>query len=129
MSHNEPSISFRYLVHDVGTAVGFYEVLGFQVRMHPGPGFAQLALDGVALNLNAVGGEGGASQPVGGETPVPGGWNRIQVRVDDLDARLSALAEAGVGPVDGVVEGRGGRQALVRDPSGNLVELFEPYRP
>lgn len=129
MSHNEPSISFRYLVHDVGAAVGFYEVLGFQVRMHPGPGFAQLALDGVALNLNAVGGEGGASQPVGGETPVPGGWNRIQVRVDDLDARLSALAEAGVGPVDGVVEGRGGRQALVRDPSGNLVELFEPYRP
>lgn len=129
MSHNEPSISFRYLVHDVGAAVGFYEVLGFHVRMHPGPGFAQLALDGVAMNLNAVGGEGGASQPVGGETPVPGGWNRIQVRVDDLDARLSALAEAGVGPVDGVVEGRGGRQALVRDPSGNLVELFEPYRP
>jgi catechol 2,3-dioxygenase-like lactoylglutathione lyase family enzyme len=129
MSQNDPGISFRSLVHDVGAAVGFYELLGFEVRMHPGPGFAQLALDGVALNLNAVGGEGGASQPVGGETPVPGGWNRIQVRVDDLDARLSALAEAGVGPVDGVVEGRGGRQALVRDPSGNLVELFEPYRP
>ena len=128
MSQNDPAISFRYLVHDVGTAVDFYVLLGFTVRMHPGPGFAQLELDGVALNVNAVGGEGGASQPVAGETPAPGGWNRIQVRVPDLDARLSSLAEAGVEPVDGVVDGRGGRQALVPDPSGNLVELFQPHR-
>lgn len=128
MSENDPSISFRYLVHDVGAAVDFYVRLGCEVRMHPGPGFAQLALDGVAINLNAVGGEGGASRPVAGETPVPGGWNRIQLRVDDLDARLASLADAGVEPVDGVVDGRGGRQALVRDPSGNLVELFEPHR-
>ncbi len=125
MSDNDPSISFRYLVHDVGAAVDFYALLGCEVRMHPGPGFAQLVLDGVAINLNAVGGEGGASRPVAGETPVPGGWNRIQLRVDDLDARLATLTDAGVGPVDGVVDGRGGRQALVRDPSGNLVELFE----
>jgi catechol 2,3-dioxygenase-like lactoylglutathione lyase family enzyme len=115
-------------VYDVQEAVDFYGLLGFEVRMHPGPGFAQLALDGVAVNLNAVGGEGGASQQVGGETPVPGGWNRIQVRVDDLAARLASLADTGIEPVDGVVEGRGGRQALVRDPSGNLVELFEQYR-
>lgn len=128
MSDNDPTISFRYLVHDVGAAVDFYVRLGCEVRMHPGPGFAQLALDGVAINLNAVGGEGGASRPVAGETPVPGGWNRIQLRVDDLDARLASLADAGVEPVDGVVDGRGGRQALVRDPSGNLVELFEPHR-
>lgn len=127
MSDNDPSISFRYLVHDVGAAVDFYALLGCEVRMHPGPGFAQLALDGVAINLNAVGGEGGASRPVAGETPVPGGWNRIQLRVDDLDARLATLADAGVEPVDGVVDGRGGRQALVHDPSGNLVELFEPH--
>lgn len=127
MSQNDPAISFRYLVSDVGAAVGFYELLGFEVRMHPGPGFAQLALDGVAINLNAVGGAGGASQQVAGETPVPGGWNRVQLRVDDLDARLASLAEAGVEPVDGVVDGRGGRQALVRDPSGNLVELFQPH--
>jgi catechol 2,3-dioxygenase-like lactoylglutathione lyase family enzyme len=128
MSQTGPAISFRSLVYDVQEAVDFYGLLGFEVRMHPGPGFAQLALDGVAVNLNAVGGDGGASQQVGGETPVPGGWNRIQVRVDDLDARLASLADAGVKPVDGVVEGRGGRQALVRDPSGNLVELFEQYR-
>lgn len=127
MSHPDPAISFRYLVHDVGASVAFFELLGCAVRMHPGPGFAQLVLDGVAINLNAVGGEGGASQQVAGETPVPGGWNRVQVRVDDLDARLTALADAGVEPVDGVVVGRGGRQALVRDPSGNLVELFQPH--
>lgn len=127
MSQSDPAISFRYLVDDVGAAVAFYSLLGAEVRMHPGPGFAQLALDGVALNLNAVGGEGGASQDVAGETPVPGGWNRIQLRVDDLDDRLASLAGGGVEPVDGVVDGRGGRQALVRDPSGNLVELFEPH--
>jgi catechol 2,3-dioxygenase-like lactoylglutathione lyase family enzyme len=127
MSRNDPAISFRYIVHDVDAAVGFYQLLGCEVRMHPGPGFAQLALDDVAINLNAVGGAGGASQDVDGETPVPGGWNRIQVRVDDLDARLTSLAAVGVEPVDGVVDGRGGRQALVRDPSGNLVELFQPH--
>ena len=127
MSTNSPAVSFRYLVDDVGAAVGFYVLLGCEVRMHPGPGFAQLTLDGVAINLNAVGGEGGASRQVGGETPVPGGWNRVQVRVDDLDAQLASLADAGVEPVDGVIEGRGGRQALVRDPSGNLVELFQPH--
>lgn len=120
-------ISFRYFVSDVGVAVEFYALLGCEVRMNPGPGFAQLAVDGVSINLNAVGGEGGASQNVAGQTPVPGGWNRIQLRVDDLDARLGTLADAGVEPVDGVVEGRGGRQALVRDPSGNLVELFQPH--
>lgn len=127
MSHNEPAISFRYLVDDVAATVDFYALLGFEVRMHPGPGFAQLTLDGLAVNVNAVGGEGGASQKVAGETPTPGGWNRIQVRVEDLDAQLASLAAAGVEPVDGVVEGRGGRQALIRDPSGNLVELFQPH--
>lgn len=128
MSQTDPAVSFRYLVDDVGAAVDFYGLLGGEVRMHPGPGFAQLSLDGVALNLNAVGGEGGASQRVAGETPVPGGWNRIQLRVADLDAQLASLADAGVEPVDGVVDGRGGRHALVRDPSGNLVELFQPHR-
>ena len=128
MSQTEPAISFRYLVHDVADAVSFYTLLGCDVRMHPGPGFAQLTLDGVAINLNAVGGDGGASQTVAGELPAPGGWNRIQLRLDDLDSRLASLAEIGIEPVDGVVDGRGGRQALLRDPSGNLVELFEPHR-
>lgn len=127
MTRSDPAISFRYLVDDVSAAVDFYELLGCEVRMHPGPGFAQLVRDGVAVNLNAVGGEGGASRQVAGETPVPGGWNRIQLRVDDLDAQLRTLAGHDVEPVDGVVEGRGGRQALVRDPSGNLVELFQPH--
>ncbi len=127
MSQTRPAISFRYLVMDVAAAVDFYVLLGCELVMHPGPGFAQLAFDGIAINVNAVGGEGGASQQVADQTPVPGGWNRIQLRVDDLDARLASLAGAGVHPVDGVVDGRGGRQSLVRDPSGNLVELFQPY--
>ena len=127
MSQSEPAISFRYIVRDVAAAVDFYALLGCEVRMHPGPGFAQLTVDGVSINLNTVGGEGGASQDVAGETPVPGGWNRIQLRVKDLDARLRALADTGVTPVDGIVDGRGGQQALVRDPSGNLVELFQPH--
>lgn len=127
MSRSQPAVSFRYLVNDVADAVDFYGLLGGEVRMHPGPGFAQVALGGIAINLNAVGGEGGASQEVAGETPVPGGWNRIQLRVEDLDAQLRSLSDAGVEAVDGVVEGRGGRQALVRDPSGNLVELFQPH--
>lgn len=128
MSQTDPSISFRYLVNDVAQAVDFYQLLGCEVRMHRGPGFAQVVRDGVAINLNAVRGEGGASQTVAGDTPVPGGWNRIQLRVDNLDAKLVSLADAGVEPVDGVVDGRGGRQALIRDPSGNLVELFQPHK-
>lgn len=127
MSHNEQAIAFRYFVDDVDEAVAFYVGLGFEVGLHPGPGFAQLRFAGVSINLNAVGGPGGASQQVAGETPVPGGWNRIQLRIDDLDRRLASLSETGLQPVDGVVEGRGGRQALIRDPSGNLVELFEPF--
>lgn len=127
MSQTDPALSFRYLVYDVASAVEFYANLGADVRMHPGPGFAQLAFDGIAINLNSVGGDGGASQRVGDDTPVPGGWNRIQLRIDDLDARLASLADLGIEPVDGVVEGRGGRQALIRDPSGNLVELFQPH--
>lgn len=128
MSRNDPSISFRYLVDNVDASVAFYELLGCEVRMNAGPGFAQVVLDGIAINLNAAGGEGGASQKVAGETPVPGGWNRIQIRVEDLDDQLRSLSDAGVEPVDGVVEGRGGRQALFRDPSGNLVEFFQPHR-
>jgi catechol 2,3-dioxygenase-like lactoylglutathione lyase family enzyme len=128
MSHTDPSVSFRYMVNDVAQAVDFYQLLGCEVRMHPSPGFAQIVRDGVAINLNAVGGKGGASQAVAGDIPVPGGWNRIQLRFDDLDARLVSLADAGIEPVDGVVDGRGGRQALLRDASGNLVELFHPHK-
>lgn len=74
-------ISIRYIVTDVPAAVAFYTgMLGFKVEMQPGPGFAMLSKDGVRLLLNQPGGGGGAGQTVGGQDPMPGGWNRMQSR-------------------------------------------------
>lgn len=117
--------NMRYIV-DSTDDLKVYELLGFDVVMHPGAGFAALERDGVKLFLNVPGGGGGAGQAVGGRTPEPGGWNRIQIEVDSLDDTLARLADAGV-PVRGhVIDGVGGRQALVEDASANPIELFEP---
>ncbi|MGH3613843.1 MAG: VOC family protein [Pseudonocardia sp.] len=121
-------ISVRYIVDDVDSAVTFYTThLGFEVEMCPGPGFAALARGPLSLLLSAPTGPGGAAQPMAdGRTPGPGGWNRIQLEVSDLDAVVAELREAGALFRDDIVEGRGGRQILLDDPSGNAVELFEP---
>jgi catechol 2,3-dioxygenase-like lactoylglutathione lyase family enzyme len=119
--------SVRYIVSDVDEAIGFYERLGFEVQMHPGPGFAMLAGGGLRLLLNTPGGGGGAGQALAdGSVPQPGGRNRFQLQVDDLDATVADLTAKGVGFRSEVVTGRGGKQALACDPAGNLVELFEP---
>lgn len=122
--------SVRYIVDDVDGAVNFYtRHLRFDLVMKPGPGFAMMRRDGLRLLVNAPEGGGGAGQRLsGGELPQPGGWNRFQVRVDDLAAVVDALTTEGVSFRGEVIEGRGGRQALAVDPSGNLVELFQPYR-
>lgn len=118
------TVSVRYIVEDVEAAIDFYrEHLGFTVDMHPAPGFAALSRGDLRLLLNAPG-AGGAGKA--GGTPEPGGWNRIQVEVDDLHARVAELKEAGVTFRGEVVRGQGGDQALVEDPSGNPVELFAP---
>jgi predicted enzyme related to lactoylglutathione lyase len=79
--------------------------------------------------LNTPGGGGGAGQTLSdGSTPKPGGWNRFQLAVDDLDATVDTLREAGVNFRGDAITGRGGKQALAVDPSGNLVELFEAYQ-
>ena len=121
-------VGVRYLVDDVEAAVAFYtEHLGFSVAMHPGPAFAALDRDGLRLLVSAVAGPGGAAQPMpDGRLPQPGGWNRIQLAVDDLDATVERLRAAGASFRNEIVTGRGGRQILVDDPSGNCVELFEP---
>jgi predicted enzyme related to lactoylglutathione lyase len=119
------STNVRYIV-DTTADLKVYELLGFQVVMHPGPGFAALERDGVKLFLNVPGGGGGAGEPVDGRVPQPGGWNRIQIEVDSLDTTLARLSDAGVTIRGDVVEGIGGRQALVEDASANPIELFEP---
>lgn len=122
------TVSVRYIVHDVDAAIAFYrERLGFDVAMHPAPDFAILARDDLRLLLSATGGGGGASQPMpDGTMPEPGGWNRIQLEVDDLEALVAVLRETGAGLRNEIVIGRGGSQILVEDPSGNPVELFQP---
>jgi catechol 2,3-dioxygenase-like lactoylglutathione lyase family enzyme len=121
------AISVRYIVNDIDPAIEFYERLGFQVRMRPGPGFAMLGRDDLRLLLNTPQGGGGAGQAMpGGSLPAPGGWNRFQLEVDDLEAAVDRLGSAGVRFRSGIITGRGGRQVLAEDPSGNPVELFEP---
>lgn len=119
-------ISVRYIVEDVDRAVAFYrDDLGFDVEMHPAPGFAMLRRGGLRLLLNAPG-AGGAGRAGDDATPEPGGWNRFQLTATDLDTTVERLREAGAQFRFGIVDGQGGRQALVADPSGNVVELFEP---
>lgn len=119
-------VSVRYIVDDVDAAVASYrDRLGFAVEMHPAPGFAALSKDGLRLVLNAPG-AGGAG--TAGGAPRPGGWNRFRLSFEDLDAVVGKLEEAGATFRGGAVEGRGGRQILVADPAGNVVELFQPAR-
>ncbi|MEX0865640.1 MAG: VOC family protein [Acidimicrobiia bacterium] len=117
------ALSVRYIVNDVDAAIEFYrDRLGFEVDMQPAPGFARLNRSDLVLLLNTPG-VGGAGR-AGGD-PRPGGWNRFQLETDDLDVLVADLQAAGVSFRGDLVEGRGGRQILVEDPSGNVVELFE----
>jgi catechol 2,3-dioxygenase-like lactoylglutathione lyase family enzyme len=118
-------VAVRYIVDDVDQAIVFYrDGLGFEVDMHPAPGFAALSRGGLVLYLN-VPGAGGAG--TAGGLPSPGGWNRFQLVVDDLTVEIERLSEAGTRFRGEMVEGNAGRQILVEDPSGNPVELFQPY--
>ena len=123
-----PSVSVRYIVDDVDRAIDFYTgQLGFEEVMHPAPTFAMLRRGELRFVLSAPGGGpgGGASMP-DGSVPTPGGWNRIQIEVDDLDAAVGRLRDAGAAFRNEIVEGVGGRQVIVEDPAGNPIELFQP---
>lgn len=122
------SINVRYIVSNVDEAIPFYERLGFGVDMHPAPGFARLVRGELALLLNQAGAGGAGQSSDAGQQPRPGGWNRFQIEVPDLDATMLGLREAGCAVRTDIVQGNGGRQAIIEDPSGNPVELLEPRR-
>jgi catechol 2,3-dioxygenase-like lactoylglutathione lyase family enzyme len=118
--------SVRYLVHDVDAAVAFYRgQLGFVLLADARPAFAELVRGSLRLLLSGPASTAGRPMP-DGRTPAPGGWNRILLVVADLDAEVSRLRAAGLTFRNDIVTGPGGRQVLVQDPSGNVVELFQP---
>ena len=123
------TISVRYIVEDVEEAFAFYtRHLGVGVELHPAPGFAVLSRGDLRLLLNAPG-VGGAGQAMpDGRRPEPGGWNRIQLEVRDLAGEVERMRDAGTRFRNEIVSGRGGKQILLEDPSGNPIELFEPPR-
>jgi catechol 2,3-dioxygenase-like lactoylglutathione lyase family enzyme len=125
------SVSVRYIVDDVDAAIAFYcGPLGFREVMHPAPAFAMLEREDLRLNLSSSGGGGGGGQAMpDGRLPAPGGWNRFALEVEDLDRSVADLRAFGAHFRNEIVVGRGGRQILVEDPSGNPVELFQPTRP
>jgi catechol 2,3-dioxygenase-like lactoylglutathione lyase family enzyme len=131
MIYGMATVSVRYIVNDVDEAIAFYCThLGFEEVMHPAPMFAMLRRGDLRLLLSSPGepgGPGGGSQPMpDGTRPQPGGWNRISLEVDDLEARVAALRDAGTHFRNEIVIGVGGAQILLDDPSGNPIELFHP---
>jgi catechol 2,3-dioxygenase-like lactoylglutathione lyase family enzyme len=122
------TVSVRYIVNDVDAAIAFYtRHLGFGLVMHPAPTFAILSSGELRLLLSAPTGPGGGAQAMpDGRRPEPGGWNRIQLEVNDLAGKVEALRKAGVHFRNDIVIGIGGNQILLDDPSGNPIELFEP---
>ncbi len=119
-------VNVRYMVDDVDAAIEFYTThLGFTVRSSAAPAFADVVRGGLRLLLSGPASSAGRPMP-DGTRPGPGGWNRIHLLVDDLAAEVARLRAAGLTFRNDVVSGPGGKQILLEDPSGNVVELFEP---
>jgi predicted enzyme related to lactoylglutathione lyase len=118
----------RYIVNDVSTAVAFYtQRLGFAVKQQFGPNMAILTRDDLTLWVAGPGAS--ASRPMpDGRKPEPGGWNRFVIEVGDLTALVAQMRAHGAQFRNDIVAGPGGKQILCEDPSGNVVELFEPAR-
>jgi predicted enzyme related to lactoylglutathione lyase len=121
-------VNVRYIVNDVDAALPFYtDMLGFKVEMHPAPGFASLSRGDLLLLLNRPGAGGAGKATADGQSPAPGGWNRIQIEVEDIEATVRKLKDSGGRFRNDIVTGNGGKQALLEDPSGNPIELFQPF--
>lgn len=124
----EDTVNVRYMVDDVEAAVEWYtRHLGFSLLNNHAPAFADVKRGSLRLLLSGPKSSAGRPMP-DGEQPRPGGWNRIHLIVEDLSAEVSRLRDAGVQFRNDIVTGPGGSQILMIDPSGNLVELFQPAR-
>jgi catechol 2,3-dioxygenase-like lactoylglutathione lyase family enzyme len=118
-------VSVRYMVDDVEAAVTFYtQVLDFEILTNTPPAFANVTRGNLRLLLSGPTSSAGRPMP-DGEKPGPGGWNRIHLIVDDIDTEVARLRDAGAEFRNDVIEGPGGKQILVLDPSGNVVEFFQ----
>jgi len=121
-------VSVRYIVEDVDAAIDFYcTELGFSEDMHPAPSFAMLSRGELRLVLSAPGGGPGGGHPMpDGTLPHPGGWNRFQLEVDDIETTVARLREHGARFRNEIISGVGVKQTLVEVPSGNPIGLFQP---
>ena len=119
-------VSVRYMVDDVEASVAFYtKVLDFEILNNFAPAFADVARGNLRLLLSGPTSSAGRPMP-DGVKPGPGGWNRIHLIVDDIDAEVAKLRDNGAQFRNDVLAGPGGKQVLVQDPSGNVVEIFQP---
>ena len=122
----DDTVNVRYMVDDVQESIDFYtKHLGFELLSSAPPAFADVKRGNLRLLL--AGPKSSAGRPMAdGEKPGPGGWNRVHFIVDDIEAEVSRLRDAGARFRNDIVEGPGGKQILLLDPSGNFVELFQP---
>jgi len=126
MTEPDEMVNVRYMVDDVDTAIAFYtEHLGFEVRSSAAPAFADVTRGNLRLLLSGPASSAGRPMP-DGTSPCPGGWNRIHLIVADIATEVARLRDAGVSFRNDIVTGPGGSQILLEDPSGNVVELFQP---
>ena len=123
---DDETVNVRYMVDDVDDPIAFYtELLGFELLSSASPAFADVRRGNLRLLLAGPKSSAGRPMPDGAK-PGPGGWNRIHFIVDDIDAEVARLREAGLGFRNDVITGPGGSQILLEDPSGNVIELFQP---
>ncbi len=124
------TVRVRYMVNELDPAVEFYtKYLGFQIKKQNKPNFAMLSRGNLEFVLSTPFGPGGAAKPMpDGRKPEPGGWNRIIINVDDLSAEVARLRKAKLRFRNDIVQGPGGSEILLDDPSGNPIELFQPTR-